>query len=103
MKLMPLYDKIVVELQNVQEIKSSTGLVMSKNMSDSKNTTMEATVVACGEGRLLSDGNIIPLKVKVGDQVVITKMSGESYQDNGKEYTILSESSVLAIKQGEEN
>lgn len=103
MKLEPLYDKIIVELQNIQEIKSGSGLVLTKNMSISANTTMKGTVVACGEGRLLTNGSVLPLKVKVGDDVIITKLSGESYEEDGKEYTIISESSVLAICKTEEN
>lgn len=97
MKLEPLYDKIIVELQNIQQIKSGSGLVVTKNMSISKNTTMKGTVIACGCGRLLANGDVVPLKVNVGDEVIITKMSGESYEEEGKEYTIISESSVLAI------
>ena len=78
MKLMPLYEKIVVILKNKQEIKSSTGLTYTKDMSISANSTMVAEVVAVGEGRLLADGTIIPLKVKVGDTIIFSKMQGEN-------------------------
>ena len=101
MNLKPLYENIVVELNDKQEIKSSTGLSYTKNMSISANSTMVGTVVAIGEGRLLSDGTIVPLKVKVGDKVVFSKMQGDNYNDGNKDYTILSESMILLILEGD--
>jgi len=101
-RLMPLYDKIVVEIDDKQNIKSATGLTYTKDMSISKNTTMVGKVVAVGDGRLLQDGTIIPLVVKVGDRVVYSKMQGENYNDGEKDYTILSESCIIAILKEED-
>ena len=103
MNLMPLYEKIVVKLKDKQEIKSETGLVYTKNMSSQSYTTVEGTVLAVGTGRLLSDGNIVPLKVKVGDTIIFSKMQGESYFDGTQDLTILSESNILAIVKEDEN
>lgn len=103
MNLMPLYEKIVILTENKQEVTSSTGLSYVKNMSMSSHTTMKGKVVAVGDGRLLSDGAIVPLKVKVGDTVLYSKMSGESYDDGTNQYTILSESNVLAIEKEDNN
>lgn len=97
MHLIPLYEKIVVEIQSKQEIKSSSGLTYNQDMSLSKNTSMVGKVVAVGNGRLMADGTVVPLKVNVGDKVLFSKMQGESYNDGEKDYTILSESSIMAI------
>lgn len=97
MALKPIYDRIVLEMLDVQEIKSSAGLIYQKDMSESKNTTLVGKVVAVGEGRLLQDGTILPMKVKVGDKVIVSKHQGESYNDGTHDYTILSESAVLSI------
>lgn len=102
MNLKPLYDKIVVKIADKQEVQSSSGLICIKDMSIAKNTTLEADVVAIGTGRLLADGSILPLTVKVGDRVIYSKMQGESYMDGENEYTILSEQHILAIIQNEE-
>lgn len=101
MNLKPLYEKIVIEIDDKQEIKSATGLSYTKNMSISANSTMIGKVVAVGEGRLLSDGTIVPLKVKVGDKVVFSKMQGDNYNDGSKDYTIISESMILLILEGD--
>ena len=101
MNLKPLYEKIVIEIDDKQEIKSATGLSYTKNMSISANSTMVGKVVAVGEGRLLNDGTIISMKVKVGDKIVFSKMQGDNYNDGNKDYTILSESMVLLILEGD--
>ena len=97
MHLKPLYDKIVLEIADKQELKSETGLVYTKNMSISNNTTMVGIVVAVGEGKMLANGEIVPLKVNIGDKVIFSKIQGESYNDGTKDYTILSESCIIAI------
>ena len=97
MKLKPLYEKIVVTIDDKQEVVSNTGLSYTKNMSISSNTTMVGKVVAVGDGRLMSDGTLVPLKVKVGDRVLFSKIQGESYNDGENDYTILSEQSIMAI------
>ena len=96
MQLIPLYEKLVVHITDKQEIKSASGIVIQKDMSQTGNTSMTGEVVAVGEGRLLADGTILPLKVKVGDTVLFTKMVGESYNDGENDYIILSESNILA-------
>lgn len=97
MKLKPLYEKIVLTIDDKQEIKSAAGLTYTKNMSISANTTMVGKVVAVGNGRLLADGTIVPLIVKVGDRVLYSKIQGESYNDGKEDYVILSEQSIIAI------
>lgn len=75
---------------------SKSGLVYVKDMSRSENTTLRGEVVNVGEGRLLADGRIIPLKIKTGDIVIFSKMQGESYTDGTDDYVIISESCILA-------
>lgn len=103
MQLIPLYEKVVILMKDKQEIKSSGGIVLQKDMSQLNTTTMIGEVVAVGEGRLLSNGDIRPLSVEVGDEVLFTKMTGESYNDGDNDYTIISESNILAITKRKEN
>lgn len=103
MNLKPLYERIVVEIDDQQEVVSESGLSYMKDMSISNNTIMKGVVRAAGEGKLLQDGTIIPLKVKVGDTVIFSKMQGESYDDGISSYTILSESNILAIVKEDTN
>lgn len=97
MNLKPLYEKIVVKLDDKQETESDAGIIIQTDFSTNKHTVLKAKVVAVGDGRLLQDGTVIPLKVKVGDIVLFSKIQGESYNDGNDDYTILSESNILAI------
>lgn len=97
----PIYDKIVLKMMDIQEVHSETGLVYQKDMSQSSNSTLVAEVVAVGQGRLLADGTVLPLLVKVGDKVIISKHQGESYNDGKQDYTIVSESHILSIIEGD--
>lgn len=100
--LRTLYEKILVQIPTKQETTTKNGLVFQTDMSNNSNRVMEGTVKSVGEGRLLEDGTILPLKVKVDDKVLFTKMSGEEYTDeDGVTYIILSESNILAIKETE--
>lgn len=103
MCLTPLYEKIIIKIDDKQEMKSETGLQYVQNMSSSKNTIIKGEVVAVGDGRLLADGKIIPPKVKVGDRVIYSKIQGESYSDTDGDFTILSESNILAIIKENDN
>lgn len=93
----PIYDKIVLKVTDIQEVTSETGLEWHRDMSQSQNSTLVAEVVAVGDGRLLQDGTLLPLKVKVGDKVIISKHQGESFNDGKQDYTIVSESHILSI------
>ncbi|MGB9608541.1 MAG: co-chaperone GroES, partial [bacterium] len=56
-------------------------------------------VVAVGEGKLLENGQRVPLSVKVGDRVVFSKYGGTEVEIDGEEYIILDEDSIYAIKE----
>ncbi|MDE7076814.1 MAG: co-chaperone GroES, partial [Clostridia bacterium] len=53
-------------------------------------------VVAVGPGRLI-DGKEVTLQVKVGDKVLLSKYSGTEVKLDGKEYTIIRQSDILAV------
>ena len=98
MKWKPLYDKIIVELANKQEVKTKSGFTFTEDFSNSIYTILQGRVIAVGDGRLLQNGDLVSPKVKEGDFVLFSKMQGESFLDKEKEYTILSESNILAYK-----
>ena len=53
-------------------------------------------VVAVGPGGLV-DGKEIKMTVKVGDRVIVGKYSGTEVKLDGVEYSIVSQSDILAI------
>jgi len=93
MKLKPLGDRIVVKVLS-QEEKTRGGIVLPDT---AKEKPQEAEVMAVGSGRVLDNGQKMPLEVKEGDKVLFSKYGGTEVKLDGEEYLILSERDVLAI------
>src|SRR5690554_8239404 len=63
MKLRPLYDRVIVK-RSEAESKSPGGIVLTGSAAE-KSTRGE--IIAVGNGRILDNGDVKPLDVKVGD------------------------------------
>jgi chaperonin GroES len=50
-----------------------------------------------GKGKILDDGKIIPLDVKEGDTILISKYAGSEIKIDNEEYIILREDEILGI------
>jgi chaperonin GroES len=90
----PLGDKVLV-LPSTSGETTSGGIVLPDS---AKERPQEGTVIAVGEGRTLDNGQKVTISVKEGDLVVYSKYGGTEIKLEGKEYLILDESSILAIK-----
>ena len=93
MALKPLWDRIAVK-QLEAEDKTKAGIVLPDS---AKEKPQQAKVVAVGQGRLLDDGDIKPLEIKVGDRILYGKYSGTEVSIGGEDYLILREEDVLAV------
>ena len=93
MKLKPLGDRIVVKVLS-QEEKTNGGIVLPDT---AKEKPQEGEVKAVGTGRVLDNGQKLPLDVKVGDRVLFSKYGGTEVKVDGDEFLILSERDVLAV------
>ena len=89
----PLADRVVVQPLAKDEV-SASGIIIPD--SAKQEAPSKGTVVAVGSGRY-DDGDLLPMTVKVGDQILFSKYGYDEVKINGQEYYILSESSVLAI------
>ena len=94
MSIRPLHDRVIIKRKEV-ESKSAGGIVLTGSAAE-KSTRGEA--VAVGKGRMLENGDIRALDVKVGDQVIFSEGYGvKTEKIDGEEVLILSESDILAI------
>ena len=93
MAIQPLGDRILVKLMEEEE-KSPGGIILPDT---AKEKPQEGKVVAVGKGRLLEDGTVRPLEIKVGDTVLFAKYSGTEVNHDEKEFTILREDDILAV------
>lgn len=90
-KLRPLHDKILVKKLE-DNPKTTGGLYIPASATDNK--AQQATVIATGSGKVLTDGSVLPLTIKVGDTVFIGKYTGT---DAGNDYLIVREEEILGV------
>ncbi|MER3426370.1 MAG: co-chaperone GroES [Thermus sp.] len=93
--LKPLGDRVVVK-RIEEEPKTKGGIVLPDT---AKEKPQKGKVIAVGSGRILDNGQKLPLEVKEGDIVVFAKYGGTEIEIDGEEYVILSERDLLAVVQ----
>jgi chaperonin GroES len=89
----PLHDKILVE-RDAAQTQTSAGIYLPESASEKPQF---ATVLAVGQGTMSDSGARIPLDVKVGDRIILSKWGGTELKLDGEEYLIINSSDVLAI------
>jgi len=94
MNIRPLHDRVIVERQEV-ESKSAGGIVLTGSAAE-KST--RGVVLAVGKGRILENGTVLPLDVKVGDTVIFAEGYGTKTEKiDGKEVLVMPENDIMAI------
>ena len=92
MKIQPLGERVVIKMLETEETTKS-GIVLP---GTAKEKPQIAEVIEVGPGGMV-DGKEVKMEVKVGDKVLISKYAGTEFKLDGEEYTILSQSDILAI------
>ena len=94
MKIRPLHDRVIVKRKEI-ESKSAGGIVLTGSAAG-KSTRGE--VIAVGQGRILENGDVKALDVKIGDIVIFNDGYGvKAEKIDNEEVLIMSESEILAI------
>ena len=92
-RVRPLQDRVIVKRLDEGEQKVG-GIIVPDT---AKEKPQQAEVVAAGSGRILENGDRVPLAVKAGDRVLVGKWSGTDVKIDGTEYLILKEDEILGI------
>ncbi len=93
MSLRPLHDRIIV--RRTEEERTSAGGIVIPDSATEKPSKGE--VIAAGNGRILENGEVRGLDVKVGDQVLFGKYSGTEIKIDGEELLVMKEEDIMAI------
>lgn len=91
MNLTPLGDRVVVRALELEQV-TATGIVLPDTATE---RPQRGEVLAVGRGRY-EDGEIIPLDVKAGDEVIYSKYGGTEIKVDGEDVLILREADILA-------
>ena len=92
MKLRPLFDKVVLKREEAQET-TKAGIILPDSAKE-KPEVFE--VIAVGPGGLI-DGKEVVMTLKEGEKVITAKYAGTQVKLDGVEYTIVSQSDILAV------
>lgn len=90
MKFQPLHDKVVVKDVAVEKNKGKLLLP-----DDKKKHSNKGEVIAVGEGRVLENGQVVPLKLKVGDIVAYQEYGAIEVEHEDVIYKVMRETDVF--------
>ena len=92
MKLVPLSDRVIVKMTEVEETTAS-GIILA---SSAKENPTVAEVIAVGPGGMV-DGHEVKMTVSVGQKVIFAKYTGTEVKLGKEEYTIVRQGDILAV------
>jgi len=96
MKIRPLHDRVVVK--RLEEERTSPGGIVIPDSATEK--PVQGKVVAVGKGKILEDGSVRPVDVKVGDKVLFGKYSGQEIKIDGEDLVVMREDDLVGVLEG---
>lgn len=96
MKIRPLHDRVVVRRTEKEET-TAGGIVLPDSASEKPS---QGEVLAVGPGKVLDNGDVRPVDVKVGDKVIFGQYAGSTVKVEGEELLILGESEIFGVLTG---
>ena len=93
MKIRPLHDRVIVKRED-EERKSPGGIVIPDTAAEKP---IRGKIVSVGKGKILENGNVRPLDLKVGDKILFGKYGGTEVKVDGDELLVMREEDVMAV------
>jgi chaperonin GroES len=96
MKIRPLHDRVIVK--RTEEERTSPGGIVIPDTAAEK--PIRGKIIAVGKGRIMENGDVRPLDLKVGDKVLFGKYSGTEVKVDGEELLVMKEDDIMAVIEG---
>ena len=96
MNIRPLHDRVIVK--RMEEERTSAGGIVIPDTATEK--PIRGEVVAVGKGKSTDSGDLRPLDVKVGDNVLFGKYSGTEVKVDGEDLLVMREEDIMAVIEG---
>ena len=93
MNIRPLHDRVVVRRLE-EETTSAGGIVLPDSAAEKPS---QGEVLSVGSGKILDNGEVRALDVKVGDRVIFGQYGGSTVKIDGEELLILTESEIFGV------
>ncbi len=96
MNIRPLHDRVII--RRMEEERTSAGGIVIPDSAAEKPVRGE--ILAVGKGKLMDNGDVRPLDVKVGNKVLFGKYSGTEVKVDGEDLLVMREEDVVAVIEG---
>ena len=96
LKIRPLHDRVIVKRLE-EERKTASGIVIPDTAAEKPD---QGEIMAVGKGKILDDGKVRALDVKVGDRVLFGKYSGQTVKVEGDELLVMREEDIMGVVEG---
>jgi chaperonin GroES len=93
LKIRPLHDRVIIK--RLEEERKSAGGILIPDSATEKPS--QGKVIAVGKGKILENGEVRPLDVKVGDTILFGKYSGQETKVTGEDLLVMREEDIMAI------
>lgn len=93
MKIRPLHDRVIVKRVE-EETTTAGGIVLPGSAAEKPS---QGVVLAVGNGKLLDNGDVRALDVKVGDKVLFGKYAGNEVKVDGEELIVMREEDIMGV------
>ena len=95
MNIKPLGGRVLIKLLKKEDVTKS-GIVLPDTMDKEKKA--EGQVIALGPGKLLENGSLAPMPVKVGDHILVKSWGGDEVKVDGEEFKIFDAEDTKNLK-----
>ena len=92
-KIRPLHDRVIVQ-RIEEETKTAGGIYLPDS---AKEKPVRGKVIAVGTGKLLDSGEVRPLDVKIGNEVLFGKYAGQEVKLNETDYLVMREEDIMGV------
>ena len=89
----PLHDRVIV--RRMEEERTSAGGIVIPDSATEK--PIQGEIVAVGKGKILENGEVRPLDVKVGDKILFSKYGGTEIKIEGEDLLVMREDDITGV------
>lgn len=93
MKIRPLHDRVVIRRKE-EETTTKGGIVIPDTATEKPS---RGEVIAVGTGKVLDNGDVRAVDVKVGDEVLFGKYSGTEVSIDGEDLVVMREDDIMGV------
>ena len=93
MKIRPLHDRVIVKRLE-EERKTASGIVIPDAAAEKPD---QGEILAVGKGKILENGDVRKMDVKVGDRVLLGKYAGQTVKVDGEELLVMREEDIMGV------